>query len=151
MKKKDYNICFENKIKPQVKELLTNYGDICLIWFDTPQTEQTLEHSAELYSMVRKYQPSCLVNTRIGNGLGDYLSCGDNDIPDSKINMLAEVPVTNNNTWGYKSYDNEWKAPSQIRTLLTKCNNNGANFLLNIGPDALGRFPAPAIDILNKL
>lgn len=55
--KKDYNICFENKIKPQVKELLTNYGDISLIWFDTPMEEQKYEHSKKLYDMVREYQP----------------------------------------------------------------------------------------------
>ena len=52
--KKDFSICFENKIKPQVKEILTGYGDLCLIWFDCPMT-LTLEQSRELYDMVREY------------------------------------------------------------------------------------------------
>lgn len=149
--KKDYNICFENKIKPQVKELLTNYGDICLIWFDTPMREQTYEHSKELYDMVRKYQPGCLVNSRIGNGVGDYHSCDDNTLPEEYTDALVESPITLNRTWGYKSYDNDWKSPSEVRRILEKCNSKGANLLLNVGPDGLGRFPVPATKILNNI
>lgn len=149
--KKDYNICFENKIKPQIKELLTGYGDICLIWFDTPMCEQTYEHSKELYNMVRKYQPGCLVNSRIGNGIGDYYSCADNALPEKYTDDLVESPITLNHTWGYKTFDNNWKSPSEIHSILEQCNSKGSNLLLNIGPDWLGRFPAPAAEILNKL
>ena len=66
---KDFSICFRNKIKPQVEEILTKYGDLCLIWFDTP-ADITPEQSGELYDMVKRYQPQCLVNSRIGNGKG---------------------------------------------------------------------------------
>lgn len=149
--KKDYNICFEKKIKPQVKEILTKYGDICLIWFDTPMVEQTIEHSNELYEMVRKYQPNCLVNSRIGNGVGDYRSCGDNKLPAEYTESLIEAPITLNKTWGYKSFDNEWKSPEQVLDILHECNKKGANLLLNIGPDHLGRFPGPAVDILREV
>lgn len=148
---KDYNICFENKIKPQVKELLTKYGDICLVWFDTPQCEQTLQHSEELYSMVRKYQPGCLVNSRIGNGLGDYHSCGDNRLPETYTQDLIESPITLNHTWGYKSFDDDWKSPEEVCNILETCNQRGANMLLNIGPDGLGRLPAPAVDVLKNV
>lgn len=149
--KKDYNICFKNKIKPQVKEILTKYGDICLIWFDTPMIEQTYKHSEELYNMVRKYQPACLVNSRIGNGIGDYTSCGDNTLPEEHTSALIESPITLNRTWGYKSFDNDWKNANEVRKILEKCNNKGANLLLNIGPDGLGRFPAPSLEILSNL
>lgn len=148
---KNYDICFENKIKPQLKEILTKYGDICLIWFDTPQAEQTLRHSAELYDMVRKYQPGCLVNTRIGNGLGDYRSCGDNELPEEKSDDLVESPITLNKTWGYKSFDNEWKSAENVSEILRKCNEKGANLLLNVGPDHLGRIPSPAVRILKEV
>jgi len=148
---KDYSICLEKKIKPQLKEILTKYGDICLIWFDTPMEEQTAAQSRELYDMVRKYQPACLVNTRIGNGLGDYVSCNDNTLPTEMSEKLMECPVTLNGTWGYKSFDNNWKSPEKVLAIMEKCNNCGANLLLNVGPDHLGRIPAPAVEILREV
>ena len=147
---KNYTQCFEDKIKPQVKEILTGYGDLCLIWFDTPGCI-TPEQSDELYQLVKTYQPDCLVNSRIGNGRGDYTSAGDNEIPnDDKGTMLFETPATLNDTWGYKSFDNNWKSPEKVREIREHLNARGINYLLNVGPDYLGRIPAPAADILRK-
>lgn len=149
-KNKNFSRCFEDKIKPQVKEILTEYGDICLIWFDTPDVI-TPEQSDELYALVKKYQPDCLVNSRIGNGRGDYTSAGDNEIPDDdKGDMLFETPATLNDTWGYKSFDNNWKDPETIKRIREHLNSRGINYLLNVGPDYLGRIPAPAVDMLLK-
>lgn len=148
--KKNYMICYEKKIKPQVKEILTNYGDLCLIWFDTP-LDIPPECSKELFEMVKKYQPECLVNSRIGNGMGDYTSLDDNTLPDEFTDALVESPITLNHTWGYKSFDNDWKSPEKVKEIYDKCKKCGANFLLNIGPDPLGRLPAPAVDILKSL
>ena len=148
--KKDFRQYFENKAKPQVKEILTKYGDICLIWFDTP-LDMPMEYSDILYKMVREYQPGCLVNTRIGNGLGDYRSCGDNMLPEEYSDELVEAPITLNHTWGYKSFDQDWKSAETVCDILEKCNSKGANMLLNVGPDGLGRFPAPAMDILREV
>ena len=147
---KNYRICYEKKIKPQVKEILTNYGDLCLIWFDTP-LDIPEDCSRELFEMVKKYQPNCLVNSRIGNGMGDYRSMGDNQLPEEYTDALIESPITLNHTWGYKSFDNDWKNPERVREIYEKCRTCGANLLLNIGPDHLGRLPAPALDILNKV
>ena len=147
---KNYRICFEKKIKPQVKEILTNYGELCLIWFDTP-LDIPEDCSRELFEMVKKYQPNCLVNSRIGNGMGDYRSMGDNKLPEEYSDALIESPITLNHTWGYKSFDNDWKNPERVREIYEKCRKCGANLLLNIGPDHLGRLPAPALDILNKV
>ena len=147
--KKDYRICYENKIKPQVKEILTNYGDLCLVWFDTP-LDILPEYSKELCDMVKHYQPWCLVDSRIGNGMGDYRSCGDNQLPEEYTDALVEAPITLNHTWGYKSFDEDWKSPDKVLEILGKCRACGANMLLNVGPDGLGRFPAPAIDILHE-
>ena len=147
---KNYRICFEKKIKPQVKEILTNYGDLCLIWFDTP-LDIPEDCSRELFEMVKKYQPNCLVNSRIGNGMGDYRSLGDNRLPDEYTDALVESPITLNHTWGYKSFDNDWKSAEKVREIYNKCRKCGANLLLNIGPDHLGRLPAPAVDILKQV
>ena len=122
-----------------------------MIWFDTPMAEQTKEQAQELYDMVRQYQPGCLVNTRLGNGLGDYVSCGDNTLPETYTEALMESPITLNKTWGYKSFDNDWKSAESVLDILQKCNGCGANLLLNVGPDFLGRIPAPAVDILREL
>lgn len=149
-KSKNYSLCFENKIKPQVKEILTRYGDLCLIWFDTPLTISS-EQSRELYNMVKQYQPGCLVNSRIGNGLGDYGSTGDNEIPEDYKTGLYESPATLNDTWGYKSFDSNWKSAEKIIEIKNHLNRRGINYLLNVGPDYLGRIPAPAQDILRKV
>lgn len=148
---KDFSQCFKDKIKPQVTELLTNYGDLCLIWFDTPHTI-TPEQSKELYDLVKHYQPDCLINSRIGNGMGDYRSMSDNQIPDEYMHdILVESPTTLNNTWGYKSFDNDWKNADKVIEIKKHLNSRGVNYLLNVGPDALGRIPAPAIEILRKV
>jgi len=148
--KKDFSQCFEDKIKPQVKEILTNYGDLCLIWFDTPHTISP-EQSRELYDLVKHYQPNCLVNSRIGNGMGDYHSTGDNQISYNAANPDAELyecPATLNDTWGYKAFDQNWKNPARVKEIRDSLLERGINYLLNVGPDALGRIPGPAADIL---
>ncbi len=159
---KNYTLCFEGKIKTQFKEILTKYGDLATIWCDTPNTINP-EQSMELYNMIRTYQPNCLVNSRIGNKIGDYCSCDDNGIDfDTQTtqsyhadvgrrNGLFECPATLNDTWGYKYYDDNWKSAERLREIRDRLNAQGVNYLLNIGPDHLGRFPAPAIDVLNEL
>ena len=146
-----YDKCYNEKIKPQVKELLTGYGDLCLIWFDNP-IEIEEKYSIELYNMVKHYQPDCLINSRLGNGACDYTSAEDNEIPDDdKGDMLYETPATLNDTWGYKPSDQNWKSAEEILRFKKHLNDRGINYLLNIGPDGLGRFPAKAVEILSKL
>lgn len=163
--KKDFSICFNGKIKTQVKEILTKYGDLALIWFDTP-IDMTDAQSEELYQMVKQYQPDCLINSRIGNGKGDYRSCGDNQINFAQDDIggyhrydrgvgertgLIECPATLNDTWGYKAFDTNWKPVEQVIAIKNRLNACGANYLLNVGPDYLGRIPAPAQDILREV
>ena len=149
--KKNFTQCFETKIKTQVKEILTQYGELCLLWFDTPY-DITQAQSKELFDMVKHYQPDCLVNSRIGNGLGDYRSWGDNQIPEEYMTEgLFETPATLNHTWGYKAFDQDWKDADRVIELKNHLNSRGINYLLNVGPDHLGRFPAPAVDILREV
>ncbi len=143
----DFEKCFRRKIVPQVTELLTNYGDIDLIWFDTP-TDITLSQSKELYELVKKYQPNCLVNSRIGNGMGDYGSSADNETNAEGGTYYFEVPATINDTWGFKYYDDNFKSADEIYAIKKELSKKGINYLLNVGPDYLGRIPAPEADIL---
>ena len=149
--KKCYTRCFEGKIKTQMKEILTNYGELCLIWCDTPTTISE-EQSRELHDMIKHYQPSCLINSRIGNGLGDYTSWGDNELPEEYMTEgLFESPTTLNDTWGFKYFDNNWKSADKVREIKEHLNSRGINYLLNVGPDGLGRIPAPAEEILKAV
>lgn len=138
----------DEKCIPQIKELLTQYGDIGMIWFDTPMG-MTPEESRELFDLVKSIQPSCIVSGRIGNALGEYMTTGDNDIPSLPFTGDWEVPATLNETWGYSCFDDHWKTPDEIIRLLVKINSRGGNYLLNIGPNGDGSIPQPSIDILD--
>jgi lysophospholipase L1-like esterase len=132
----------------QVREILTQYGDLALIWFDIGFTP-TKKQANELYDMVRALQPGCLINSRIGCGKCDYTSSNDNEIPkDDKSGMLYETCATINDSWGYKPTDQGWKSAETIRANREHLKKIGANYLLNVGPDALGRIPARSADVL---
>ena len=148
---KDYARCFESKIKPQVDELLTQYGDLALIWFDTPVGMKP-EQSDELWQLVRRRQPGCLVNSRIGNGRGDYSSSGDNAEPEeSDRGKLFEMVGSINHSFGYRPSDTADKTADEVRKLRARCRSYGANYLLNFAPDHLGRMSAAVCDLLAQL
>ena len=146
---KNFKRYLDEKCKPQLRELLTQYGDIGLIWFDTPMI-MSPEHSREVADLVKSIQPNCLVSGRIGNEFGDYMSTGDNKIPALPYYGDWEVPATLNDTWGFKSDDHNWKSADELIRLLVKINSRGGNYLLNIGPDGKGGIPQPSIDILEQ-
>ncbi len=147
---KDFRAYLDRKVKPQLKELLTQYGPIGLIWFDTPYTISE-GHSREIAGYVRSLQPDCLVSGRIGHNLGDYGSLGDNQIPGGRVSGDYETPATMNDTWGYKSGDRTWKSLSTLLHLLIDLSGKGINYLLNIGPTADGLFPMESIDLLKGI
>lgn len=143
----DFDGYIENYVGPQVRELLTNYGPICLIWFDTPK-RITEEQSRRLVDLVHEVQPDCLVNGRIGNGLGDYAEAGDNRIPEAADADDFETPATLNDTWGFKTGDGNWKSPEDLVHKLVDIASKGGNYLLNVGPTAAGVIPQPSVDRL---
>lgn len=147
---KDYQAYLERKSYPQLRELLTEYGDIALIWFDTPMGT-TKEQSEEMVRIVKSLQPNCIVSGRIGNGLGEYMTTADNFIPLLPYDGDWEVPATLNDTWGYNKDDHNWKNPNQIIQLLVKINSRGGNYLLNIGPRGDGSIPEESIRILDEV
>lgn len=153
----------------QVKELLTNYGKIDIIWFDYSYNDMTGEkwQALKLVKMVRELQPDIIIDNRLDahNSLiegdptlysGDFASpeqfIPSEGVIDKKGNLLPwEACITMNDHWGYTSQDNNFKDAKQIIRKLVECVSKGGNLLLNVGPDAKGRIPKPSVDILNEV
>ena len=148
--KKNFQRYLDEKVKPQVTELLTNYGPIGLIWFDTPRNI-TFEQSKELVDLVHKLQPDCLVSGRVGHGLGDYDSAGDNQISVGQVKRDWETPVTMNDTWGFKRDDTNWKPTNILIQQLVQVSSRGGNYLLNVGPTSEGIIPQPSVERLTEV
>lgn len=139
----------ENKAFPQVKEIMTQYPDLKLLWYDYP-ARMNPEQSFKFYKAVYDIQPQVLINQRVGNGFGDYSIPGDNKIPNAykELKKPWETVGTFNNSWGYSSYDNDWKSPEEIRYWLVEIVSKGGNYMLNIGPTGSGKVPQQSIDNL---
>jgi alpha-L-fucosidase len=95
-------------------------------------------------------QPACLIDGRLGMA-GDYRSMGDNRIPNEVVREDWEVPATLNDTWGYKSYDQNWKTPEDLTFKLVDIVSKGGNYLLNVGPISEGLVPQPSQDNLRAV
>jgi len=144
--RKDLGRFVDEFAKPQLKELLTQYGPIGLIWFDTPGFLKD-EKAGECVDWVHSIQPDCLVNSRVG-GLQtgwDYASVGDSEMPRESPGGDWESPITDNDSWGYNSDpNNRYKPPGVLIRMLAKCAGMGGNMLLNVGPTGEGIIPPPA-------
>jgi alpha-L-fucosidase len=148
--KKDFQHYYDTKVIPQVRELLTNYGPIGLIWFDTPRNI-TRQQSQQLADLVHQLQPMCLVSGRVGNNLGDYDSAGDNQISVGKVQRPWETPVTMNDTWGFRKDDHNWKSAQVLIRQLASTSSRGGNYLLNVGPTSEGVIPPESVERLAEV
>jgi alpha-L-fucosidase len=149
--KKDYDKYLREKAEPQVKEILTNYGPVCLIWFDTPRM-MTKERGQRFVDIVHSLQPATLIDGRLGpESQGDYRSMGDNAIPNQVVPGDWEVPATLNHTWGFKKDDTDWKSPEDLTFKLVDIVSKGGNYLLNVGPTAEGVIPQASQDNLRAV
>ena len=148
--KKDYGKYYEEKCAPQLREILTKYGPIGLIWADTPMY-LTWDYSKKIRDLIAELQPDCLLNTRVGHNFGDYTSMGDNAFPAHPCMKPWETPATLNDTWGFKTGDRKWKSVDELIRLLVDINSKGGNYLLNVGPDAKGVIPKESVDILRQV
>ncbi len=147
--KKDFDKYLRAKAEPQVRELLTDYGKVALIWFDTPRM-MTPERAKRFTDIVRTLQPNTLIDGRLG-AVGDYVSTGDNVIPGEVQQTAWEVPATLNHTWGYRKDDHDWKSPGDVTFKLVDIVSKGGNYLLNVGPMADGIIPQPSQDVLRSV
>jgi alpha-L-fucosidase len=135
---------------PQLKELLTNYGDLLTIWFDTPSQIRP-DQAERIKKAVRKYQPACLINSRLSYDTEvDYASMGDNEIPIAGSDAPWETAMTTMGAWGYKK-DAVFGKWEDMLDRLVDIASKGGNFLLNVGPDAEGVIPEPAQKELRKI
>ena len=148
-REKRFRRYFEGKAIPQLTELLTGYGPVGIMWFDCPLTISR-EESGRIVELVRKLQPDCLINTRIGHGFGDYGSYGDNQLPAAPPEGMWETPGTLNRTWGFKWNDHDWKTPGEVLSLLASLAEKDTNYLLNVGPMPDGSFPPETVRVLRE-
>ncbi len=155
---------YADYIHNQVEELLTNYGQIDLIWFDFSYAEMRGEawKASELVRMVRKLQPGIIIDNRLGGNIrapepeiyaGDFAS-PEQIIPPEGVTSETGQPIpweaciTLNDHWGYAAADKNWKSASTVVRALVECVSKGGNLLLNVGPTAKGEIPLECLDIL---
>jgi alpha-L-fucosidase len=140
---------FVDYIHGQVKELMTNYGKVDVLWYDVPwPLDAKGWESVEMNQMVRKLQPDIIINNR--SKIPE-----DFDTPEQRIVASAERPwescMTLNDSWGYHAADDGWKSPKTVIRNLITCAHDGGNYLLNIGPTGDGSIPPESVRILSNV
>jgi alpha-L-fucosidase len=133
-----------------IRELLTNYGKIDILWYDVnrPLTPEQWE-AERMNRMVFELQPHILVNNR--NGLEGDFSTPEQKIESAKSGRAWEACMTLNESWGYMTADDAWKPPRTVLSNLINCARDGGNYLLNIGPQADGTVPEASTRILREV
>lgn len=154
-----YDRYWQTKVLPQLRELLTNYGDIAMIWFDMwVDYKTTIVKKAQLdqvIKLIHALQPACLINSRLGfpstyPGI-DFETLGDNQLGAVYTDHPWETSGTIANSWGYNALENEYKSTSQLlQSLIGNVSLNGG-FTLNIGPRADGSIPYEDVLRLNEI
>jgi alpha-L-fucosidase len=152
---------YREYMKNQVTELLTNYGEISIMWFDFSYPGKNGKghddwDSENLLKLARKLQPGIIVDDRLD--LKDVEGGWDFTTPEQvKVDKWPEyngkrVPwetcQTFSGSWGYYRDETSWKSPAQLIELLIESVSKGGNLLLNVGPTARGMFDQRAQDRL---
>lgn len=145
----EYDQYWQEKVIPQLRELLTDYGDIALMWFDMwiPYQKSIIkkEQLVQVAELIRELQPNALINSRLGlspeSEYVDFETFGDNSFGTNYTDHPWETPGTIAHSWGYYNQENDWKSVSQIfQSLVGNISLNGG-YTLNIGPRADGSIP----------
>lgn len=133
---------------PQIKELIVNYGPVASFFFDTPVGMNSMRAAA----IQAVLPPSTLINDRLYEGSpGSFLSYEGNLPAAPDRERPWELCLSINDTWGFKSSDQNWKSSAWLLKILVDSASQGGNVLLNVGPDADGRIPEPAVNILRQI
>lgn len=157
----------------QVRELMTEYGKIDLLWFDFSYEGHSKEdwRGTQLIEMVRKLQPDIIMNGRLeanGENYGSVMTdepnifsgdfaCPEMIIPPNGLQTPGgcEIPweacFTLNNNWGYAPKDKHHKNASQIIKKLVECTSKNGNMLINVSPTAKGDIPDWQVKILEEV
>ncbi len=139
----------DNIAVPQVKEILSRYHPD-ILWWDTPKN-MTKERAEKFLPVVAQY-PELITNNRLGGGVKGDLETPEQYIPATGFpGRNWEVCMTMNDTWGYKSWDHDWKSGKDLLLKLSEIVSKGGNFLLNVGPTSEGLIPQASIDRLKYI
>jgi alpha-L-fucosidase len=148
----DFDTYLHTKSIPQIKELLTNYGEFpVVVWFDTYTANMTPARAAEIVTLLNEH-PNLIWNNRLS---ASYK--GDTETPEQYIPPQGfpgrdwESCMTINDTWGYKLHDTNFKSTETLLRNLIDIASKGGNYLLNIGPDSKGVIPAPEVERLHQM
>ncbi|HXQ23192.1 MAG TPA: alpha-L-fucosidase [Candidatus Acidoferrales bacterium] len=135
----------------QVRELLTNYGRVDIIWFDGGWERQPTERwkPAELRHMIKSLQPQILINDRLTDH-GDF-DTPEQFIPAQPPSRPWETCMTMNESWGYSPSDTHYKSPRQLIHALCEVRGKGGNLLLNVSPMADGTLPPEQLERLEVI
>jgi alpha-L-fucosidase len=149
---KNLQIYLDEFDKPQLKELLTQYGPIGIIWFDTPSLIRP-DQAQEIIDVVKSLQPDCLVNSRVGENVEvDYYSLGDDEVPEFNNGVDFETPMTICLAWGYNNMpNNRYRGLNELLHQFIDIVSLGGNYLLNVGPDPSGVIPPEAQERLRGI
>ncbi len=133
-----------------IRELMTNYGKIDILWYDVdwPLTPEQWE-SERMNQMVFDLQPDIIVNNR--NGLEGDFSTPEQHIQAAEAGRAWESCMTLNDSWGFNRFDDAWKTPKTIVANLANCARGGGNYLLNIGPEPDGSVPPESVAVLQAV
>ncbi len=148
----DFATYLETKAIPQIRELLTQYGDFpAYLWFDTPTPDMTPELAGKIVTLLNEH-PHLIWNNRLGGGY-----TGDTETPEQYIPARGfpgrdwESCMTMNDTWGYKAHDTNFKSTETLLRNLIDVASKGGNYLLNIGPMATGEVPPAEVERLQGM
>lgn len=159
----------------QVRELMTNYGEIDILWFDfsynntpesgLPRMKGETWRATELVKMIKELQPNIVINNRLGGDMrldepeyyaGDFTSPEQIIPAKGMLNNKGEVLpweacVTLNSSWGYSAKNSEYKSVKTIIRTIVECVSKNGNLLLNVGPNSKGQIPKESVEILEEV
>ena len=155
----------ETYMKPQLRELVTQYPEIDVLWFDGEWiSDWSDEQGKSLYAWLRAMKPGLIINNRVGHSRqgmagmsanqdapGDFGTPEQRVPPEGLPGVDWETCMTLNDTWGFQSFDDGWKDTRTLIRLLIDAASKGGNFLLNVGPTARGVIPPQSVSRLSEM
>jgi len=155
----------ETYMKPQLRELVTQYPEIDVLWFDGEWVADWSDaQGQQLYDWLHTMKPGLIINNRVGHsrqGMGGMSANkdapGDFGTPEQQVPATGlpgvdwETCMTLNDTWGFQSFDDNWKDTKTLVRTLVDVASKGGNLLLNVGPTSQGVIPAQSVSRLREM
>jgi alpha-L-fucosidase len=141
-------------VQGHIRELLTNYGDMAVLWFD--MGFGSLQDANAQGALVRELQPKTIICSRLyqrsaTHQYADFVSLPDRQVASARVDRDTETCMTMRHNWGYDRDDNHWKSTKDVIERLVLSASRGVNFLLNVGPTPEGTFCPEEIERLQAV